>query len=42
MIPGIIAICLALIGFTAYKVAKGSKSEINIETLTVPVEETRP
>ncbi len=38
MIPGIIAICLTLIGFATYKVAKGNKSEINIEALTVPVE----
>lgn len=38
MTTGIVAICLALIGFTAYKVVKGTKTEINIESLTVPVE----
>ena len=34
----IVGICLALISFAAYKVLKGTKTEINIESLTVPVE----
>jgi HlyD family secretion protein len=37
LVSGIAAICLALIGFTTYTVVKNNRSEIDLESLTVPV-----
>ena len=39
IITGIIAICLALAGVTAYTVAKSSSVQVDLEELTVPVRE---
>ena len=39
LVTGLVAVCLALIGFTAYTVVKGSRTEIDVEALTVPVRE---
>ncbi|HEY9771999.1 MAG TPA: HlyD family efflux transporter periplasmic adaptor subunit [Coleofasciculaceae cyanobacterium] len=38
LVTGLLALCLALIGFATYTVVKGSRSEVDIEALTVPVE----
>ncbi len=39
LVPGLAAICLTIAGFTTYNVIKATKSDINLETLTVPVRE---
>ncbi len=39
LVNGLLAICLTLIGFTAYKVIQATRTEIDIEALTVPVKE---
>ena len=39
VVTGLVAVCLALIGFTAYTVVRGSRTEIDVEELTVPVRE---
>ena len=39
VVTGLVAICLALIGFTTYSLVKGFRTEVDIETLTVPVRE---
>ena len=36
---GLVALCLALIGFTTYSFVRNSSSQTDIEALTVPVEE---
>lgn len=38
LITGLVAVCLTLLGVTTYTLVKGSRSEINLEELTVPVE----
>lgn len=39
LVPGLVTICLTLIGFSTYTVVKGTRSEIDLEALTVPVKE---
>ena len=39
LVTGLVAICLALIGFTTYSFVRGSRSKIDLEALTVPVRE---
>ncbi|MBE9046574.1 efflux RND transporter periplasmic adaptor subunit [Pleurocapsales cyanobacterium LEGE 10410] len=36
---GLVALCLALIGFTTYSLVRNSRSQVDIEALTVPVTE---
>lgn len=39
LVPGLVAICLTLIGLTTYTVIKITRSDIDLEALTVPVTE---
>ena len=39
LVTGIAAICLTLIGFTTYKLFTSTRSEVDFESLTVPVKE---
>ncbi|MEM8722887.1 MAG: efflux RND transporter periplasmic adaptor subunit [Cyanobacteria bacterium P01_G01_bin.39] len=39
LIPGLAALCLTLIGLTTYSVVKATRTEIDLEALTVPVKE---
>ncbi|MEM7593152.1 MAG: biotin/lipoyl-binding protein, partial [Cyanobacteria bacterium P01_A01_bin.83] len=39
LIPGLAALCLILIGLATYSVVKATRTEIDLEALTVPVKE---
>ena len=39
IVPGLIALSLALIGLTTYTFVKDSRSQVDLDTLTVPITE---